>query len=59
MIADYPDKIAIGGAWAEFDDCKACWSLNRNMSARCGANFNDTFDCFGVTTISSARFRSS
>jgi hypothetical protein len=43
MIAKYPDKMAVGGAWASFDDSKASWSLNRHMSARCGDTFKDTF----------------
>ncbi|TCK72725.1 hypothetical protein C7378_2315 [Acidipila rosea] len=43
MGAKYPDKIIVGGAWAQFDDSKASWSLNRHISARCGQTFKDTF----------------
>lgn len=42
MESTYPDKIAVGGAWAGFDDSKASWSLNRHMSPRCGQTFADT-----------------
>lgn len=44
MVSKYPDKIIVGGAWAQFDDSKASWSLNRHMSARCGQTFQDTFN---------------
>jgi len=42
MQTRYPDKIAVGAAWAGFDDRKASWSLGRYMSPRCGATFADT-----------------
>lgn len=42
MRSKYPDKIAVGGAWAKFDDSKASWGLNRHISARCGQTFADT-----------------
>jgi hypothetical protein len=42
MRSKYPDKIAIGGAWAGFNDKKASWSLNRYMSERCGQTMADT-----------------
>lgn len=42
MRGKYSDKIAIGTAWAGFDDRKASWSLTRYMSQRCGATFADT-----------------
>jgi hypothetical protein len=42
MQSKYPDKIAVGGAWAGFDDSKASWGLNRHMSQRCGQTFADT-----------------
>jgi hypothetical protein len=42
MQSKYPDKIAVGAAWAGFDDSKASWSLNRHMSQRCGDTFSDT-----------------
>lgn len=44
MVQKYPDKIIVGGAWAQFDDKKASWSLNRHMSARCGQTYSDTFN---------------
>jgi hypothetical protein len=44
MKTKYADKIIVGGAWAEFDDSKASWSLDRHMSARCGQTFKDTFN---------------
>jgi hypothetical protein len=40
----YPDKIIVGGAWAQFNDAKASWGLNRHISARCGQTFKDTFN---------------
>jgi hypothetical protein len=42
MGSKYPNKIAIGAAWAGFDDSKASWSLNRHMSRRCGKTFSGT-----------------
>ena len=42
MRSRYPDKIAVGAAWAGFDDRKASWGLGRYMSQRCGATFQDT-----------------
>jgi len=44
MQTKYPDKIAIGGAWAGFDDSKASWGLNRHMSRRCGKTMTDTLN---------------
>ncbi|HEY2856924.1 MAG TPA: endo-1,3-alpha-glucanase family glycosylhydrolase [Terracidiphilus sp.] len=44
MGSKYPDRIVVGGAWSQFDDSKASWSLNRHMSARCGQTYRDTFD---------------
>ncbi len=44
MVTKYPGKIAVGGAWAQFDDSKASWGLNRHISARCGQTFQDTFN---------------
>jgi hypothetical protein len=44
MQTKYPDKIAVGGAWAQFNDSKASWSLNRHISARCGKTFTDTLN---------------
>ena len=46
MIADYPNKIAVGAAWPGFDDSKASWSQNRKMSARCGRTLDDTMRLF-------------
>lgn len=42
MQSKYPDKIAVGAAWAGFDDSKAAWGLNRHMSQRCGKTLADT-----------------
>lgn len=42
MQSKYPDKIAVGAAWAGFDDSKASWGLNRHISRRCGETFADT-----------------
>ncbi len=36
MVTKYPGKIAVGGAWAQFDDSKASWGLNRHISAAAG-----------------------
>src|ERR1700728_684164 len=44
MVSKYPDKIAVGGAWSQFNDSKASWSLNRHISARCGKTFTDTLN---------------
>jgi hypothetical protein len=44
MKTKYPDKIIVGGAWSQFDDSKASWSLNRHISARCGQTYSDTFN---------------
>ena len=44
MREKYPDKIIVGGAWAEFNDEKASWGLNRHIAARCGQTFKDTFN---------------
>lgn len=42
MESKYPDKIAVGGAWASFDDSKASWGLNRHINPRCGQTLTDT-----------------
>ena len=44
MVSKHPDKIIVGGAWASFNDSKASWSLNRQISARCGDTYKDTFN---------------
>ncbi|HEX4065043.1 MAG TPA: endo-1,3-alpha-glucanase family glycosylhydrolase [Acidobacteriaceae bacterium] len=44
MAAKYQDDIVVGGAWPQFNDSKASWSLNRHMSARCGQTLRDTFN---------------
>ncbi len=44
MPEKYPEKLAIGGAWANFDDSKAAWGLNRHISARCGQTLKDTMN---------------
>lgn len=46
MVTQYPNKIAVGGAWPGFNDSKASWSQNRKMDARCGQTFNDTMRMF-------------
>ncbi len=46
MIADYPNKIAVGAAWPGFDDSKASWSQNRKMNGRCGRTLDDTLRLF-------------
>jgi Glycosyl hydrolase family 71 len=43
MKAKYSGKIVVGGAWAQFNDSKASWGLDRHISARCGQTFKDTF----------------
>ncbi len=42
MQSKYPDKIAVGTAWAGFNDSKASWGLNRHIAARCGQTLTDT-----------------
>ncbi|MGA2561557.1 MAG: hypothetical protein ABSF17_17945 [Terracidiphilus sp.] len=42
MRSKYPDKIIVGGVWAQFNDVKASWGLNRHIAARCGQTFTDT-----------------
>ncbi len=42
MYTQYPNKIAVGGAWPGFNDSKASWSQNRKMNSRCGRTFIDT-----------------
>jgi len=42
MHSKYPDKIAVGAAWAGFDDSKASWGLGRRMSQRCGQTLANT-----------------
>jgi hypothetical protein len=44
METKFPDKIAVGAAWASFDDSKASWGLNRHISARCGRTLTDTLN---------------
>jgi hypothetical protein len=44
MQSKYPDKIAVGGAWASFDDSKASWGLNRHIAPRCGQTMADTLN---------------
>jgi hypothetical protein len=44
MSEKYTDKLVIGGAWPQFNDHKASWSLNRHISARCGQTYRDTMD---------------
>ncbi|MCU1312368.1 MAG: hypothetical protein JWM54_125 [Acidobacteriaceae bacterium] len=42
MQSKFPDKIAVGGAWASFDDSKASWGQNRHIAPRCGKTLADT-----------------
>jgi hypothetical protein len=42
MQSKYPNKIAVGAAWASFDDSRASWGLNRHISPRCGQTLADT-----------------
>lgn len=44
MQSKYPDKIAVGGAWASFDDSKASWGQNRHIAPRCGKTLADTLN---------------
>jgi hypothetical protein len=44
MRSKYPDKIPVGGAWAQMNDTKASWSLNRHISGRCGQTWTDTLN---------------
>ena len=44
MDQKYSGKILVAGAWAQFNDAKASWGLNRHISARCGQTFVDTFN---------------
>ena len=44
MRDKYPDKMIVGGAWAQFNDSKASWGLNRQIAARCGQTYQDTFN---------------
>jgi hypothetical protein len=44
MRDKYPDKIIVGGAWAQFNDSRASWGLNRQIAARCGQTYQDTFN---------------
>jgi hypothetical protein len=44
MKTRYADKIIVGGTWAVFNDAKASWGLNRQISARCGQTYTDTFN---------------
>lgn len=42
MADKYPDKIIVGGAWAQMNDARASWGLNRHVDARCGQTLEDT-----------------
>ena len=46
MESNYPEKIAVGAAWAGFDDRKASWSLNRHIAPRNGQTLADTCKLF-------------
>lgn len=42
MHSKYPDTLAVGGVWGNFDDSKAAWGLNRHIASRCGKTLIDT-----------------
>jgi hypothetical protein len=44
MAQKFPGKIIVGGAWAQFNDSKASWGLNRHIAARCGQTFRQTLN---------------
>jgi hypothetical protein len=46
MMTEYPNKIAVGAAWAGFNDSQASWGQNRKMDYRCGRTFMDTMRLF-------------
>ena len=46
MKNKHPDKIAIGGAWAGFDDSSAKWGLNRHISRACGKTLDETMSVY-------------
>lgn len=46
MFTEFPNKIAVGGAWPGFNDSKASWSQNRLMDARCGRTLLDALHIY-------------
>jgi hypothetical protein len=46
MTHEYPQKLAVGGAWPGFNDSRASWSRNRHMDARCGRTLEDSMQMF-------------
>jgi len=44
MRDKYPQKLIVGGAWAQFNDAKASWGLNRHIAPRCGQTYKDTYN---------------
>lgn len=44
MVQKYSNKIIVGGAWAQFNDSRATWGLNRHIAAWCGQTFLNTFN---------------
>jgi hypothetical protein len=46
MNNQYPDKLAVGGAWPGFNDSRASWSQNRRMDPRCGRTFEESLRLF-------------
>ncbi len=44
MADKHADKIIVGGAWPQFDDHRASWSLNRHISARCGQTYRESLE---------------
>jgi hypothetical protein len=46
MTRNYPQKLAVGGAWPGFNDSRASWSRNRRMDPRCGRTLEDSLQMF-------------
>jgi hypothetical protein len=46
MTRNYPQKLAVGGAWPGFNDTRASWSQNRKMDPRCGRTLEESLQMF-------------
>ena len=46
MTHEFPQKLAVGGAWPGFNDSRASWSRNRRMDARCGRTLEESLQMF-------------
>ncbi len=46
MTRNYPQKLAVGGAWPGFNDSRASWSRNRHMDPRCGRTLEESLQMF-------------